>query len=260
MGDRMAVGVVHWDGAELRSHFDETRARSMCGAEPAVVAAIRTWKATTARLHASDQRALADIATLGQVLWLPEGVGSALVWSDERVAEPTDAAKHFDRVCRDLHLTEAAREGARQMTMEMLRSGLSALGERLARKYGSSRVRVDQPTTSEVPYTPPVSWRNGRWHHAVPVSFDTHPGDLSNRAHMAFGRIQKGIPAGDVAVVLAWMPRPGEVREEAERMARSLETTGKDTELTTFDADTPDPFLAWERRIEHDLARVDEHG
>lgn len=250
LGDQVAVGLIHWDGSTLRTRFEPERARSLSGDPSAVVGAIHAWR-EKARNTSSEPALLRE---LDQVFPVPKGVGSALLWSERRVARPSHAEAHFDDLCRRLRLRAEDEEAQRRMTTEELKAGLRSLGQRLAEKHGD-RVRVDQPTSAPLPYRPPLSWKNGRWHHAVPVWLDASEREQLNRAHTTAGRLEAGIPSDEPALLLAWLP-VGEGRASAERVAKQLAATRAQVDITLFDASSEDPFAELEARIERDLAAV----
>lgn len=252
IGDQIAVGLVHWDGRTLRTEFAPERAELLSPAPSSIVGVIRAWR-ERARATKSDgeQHALDE---LDQVFPVPKGVGSALLWSERRVARPSHAEAHFDDLCRRLRLRAEDEEAQRRMTTEELKAGLRSLGQRLAEKHGD-RVRVDQPTSAPLPYRPPLSWKNGRWHHAVPVWLDASEREQLNRAHTTAGRLEAGIPSDEPALLLAWLP-VGEGRASAERVAKQLAATRAQVDVTLFDASSEDPFAELEARIERDLAAV----
>lgn len=252
LGDQAAVGLIHWDGSTLRAEFAPDRAKSLSADPSALIGAIRAWRdKARPRTSAGEHLSLEE---LDQVFPVPKGVGSALLWSERRVARPSHAEAHFDDLCRRLRLRAEDEEAQRRMTTEELKAGLRSLGQRLAEKHGD-RVRVDQPTSAPLPYRPPLSWKNGRWHHAVPVWLDASEREQLNRAHTTAGRLEAGIPSDEPALLLAWLP-VGEGRASAERVAKQLAATRAQVDVTLFDQSSEDPFAELEARIERDLAAV----
>lgn len=252
LGDQLAVGLVHWDGATLRAQFAPERARSLSADPSAIVGAVRAWR-EKARVTSTEGTQL-SLEELDHVFPVPKGVGSALLWSERRVARPSRPEAHFDDLCQRLRLRPDEAEARRRMTTEELKAGLRSLGRRLVEKHGD-RVRVDQPTSAPLPYTPPLSWKNGRWHHAVPVWLDASEGEQLNRAHTTAGRLEAGIPPEELVLLLAWLP-VGEGRANAERVAEQLTKTRDQVDMKVLDDSSEDPFAELEARIEQDLAAV----
>lgn len=102
-GDRVTVGLLHWDRTTLRTAcafralppwFAPSRAD--------VEATVRALLEAAAQAGASSR----DGPSLAS-LPVHEGVGASLVWSPIARANTGDAAAHFAALARELHLTEA---------------------------------------------------------------------------------------------------------------------------------------------------------
>lgn len=227
LGDRLVLGVVHWDGVELRSAFDEGRVAdtALSSDDSAVRGAVRALRAQAAqRADDGSQRELFD-RDLRSLFPVMEGVGSSLYWSPVRYAAPTRAQEHFEALCKRHGLSREIRADRDRITAEELRDGLRELGERLRARLGE-RVRVDQETHGELPLKTALSWKrkDEGWNHAIAVSFDTSAiREMQRNAFLTSGWLVQGMAVDEQAVVVVAMPRAPEAREDALRCKRALQ-------------------------------------
>lgn len=107
LGDRLVVGLVHWDGESLRFAFDEERvaASGLSDDDSAVRSAIRAFRALTGESGAAQRG-----GSLEDQFLVPLGAGSSLEWSPVRFAEPSRAAEHFEALRQMHRLVRSAAE------------------------------------------------------------------------------------------------------------------------------------------------------
>lgn len=218
-GDRLTIGLLHWDSFRLRAAMS--------------FQSIPPWMASDREDLESSARAMIRAATgrryntgssflgLEHVVPVREGLGGALAWSIVHTARTGNAEAHFRGLAAELHLTEEAPHAAATYGRE-LRQELIEVGRELQRIAGE-RVRVSQPISKVFQVTPPVSWLNGRWHHALPMHL--HQGHRRRMMRPAFevvGQVTSAIPDEHQAVVIVDVPLEGQLAEAAHHEAETL--------------------------------------
>ena len=100
LGDRLVLGLVHWDGVTLRRAFNEGRvsASGLSRDDSAVRGAVRAFRAL-ADEHAPAGEGSASMLSLEELFRVPSGVGSALAWTPVQLAEPSRPEAHFESLC-----------------------------------------------------------------------------------------------------------------------------------------------------------------
>lgn len=224
-GDKLTLALVHWDGETLRV------ARSLAPlavVEPAyrdgVRATAKEWirraRKLAAELEADRQLRLGGLRELFPVR---QGLGAALLWTPLTIVQAADPEAHFVSLRHELHLNHVDQRRRRRITPGMLHDDLVALGEQLRTTLGKDeRLRVGQKIEELLPFTSPLSWKNGRWHHAVPFSLDgLDPEQMNREAERLYGLVQLAIPTKDVPVVVA-VPGRDSPSKHAERVTEVL--------------------------------------
>jgi hypothetical protein len=240
-GDRLTVAMLHWDGADLRVAMS-------FAALPPWVAPYRRDIESTARFmvekaHKGLGRPLGnghlDLG-LDAIAPVRHGVGDALAWTDVQTSPTRDPVGHFQDMMRALHLEE--HEGQARGYNYELRHRLMHLGREL-RAGSSDRVRVGEQVEKFLSYTPPLSWKNGVWRHALPLNLH-RPGErrMARPAREIVGTVAAAIPDADRAVVLIDLPLEGHLAEvaavEAHQLQRALEATGRAEVIMAAGADS----------------------
>lgn len=156
LGDRLVLGLVHWDGATLRSAFDEARvsASDLSADDSAVRGAVRAF--ARSRESARSDEASGLLLSLEDLFRVPSRVGSALAWSPLKFAEPSRSEEHFESLRRLHSLTKSDKAEQNRVTEGQLREGLRRFGERLrdeigGQTYGSPETR---PRMRRIPPQP----------------------------------------------------------------------------------------------------------
>lgn len=258
LGDRLVLGLVHWDGATLRSAFKEGRvsASGLSGDDSAVRGAVRAFRALADECAPADDEPT-SLLSLEDLFRVPSGVGSALAWSPMKFAEPSRPEAHFESLCALHRLTKSEKVEQDRLTRQRLAEGLRTLGERLRDEhgYGPDKLRVGEaPAGGRLSYTPPLSWKNGVWHHAVPVSFDTSADErMTERAFAASGVLVQGITPSELPVVVLAMPPSPEKLKAAQRYRDVLADVREDAIFIEVGSGSAHPFAALEEKIVQDI-------
>jgi hypothetical protein len=206
-GDRATIALVHWDGGELR-------VASSFGAAPKTVTAAQ--KAVLKKLVRGIEEQKKEIGgtasqklplRLNDVLPVREGVSSSIEWTRVRVGKTRDSRKHFDELRALVHLDERV-ERRERPTQRKLHEELTELGRELQTRFPKAvvvNVDVQGPVHH---YRSPLSWKNGKWHHAVPFEMDELDSKkLAQRSEGIFGKVNMSFdPKVDVPVVVAVLP------------------------------------------------------
>lgn len=257
LGDRLVMGLVHWDGELLRSAFDETRvgASRLSGEDSAVRGAVRSFRALAEKSAAGGEPQVEMFSTtLDDRFPVPSGVGSSLAWSEVKFAEPSRPEAHFESLRRQYGLVRTDRSEQDRMTREQLDQGLRELGERLRAKVEPEKLRVGAVAGGPLAFASPLSWRNGVWHHAIPVSFDTATtGEMHRRAFVATGHVVGGIAPNEKPVVVLAMTHSPEALAAVERFRAALRSAREDVALVAIGGASEDPFAELEQRIVEDV-------
>lgn len=199
-GDRVTVGVLHWDGEQLRFGFSlhdigsPHIQRSVLG----IASRVRSRQEYHAR-GPSLFRADLDTIFKGD-----SRSGDSLVWSATRRGAATDTAGHFQELTAGLGLATAPRQTAKLST-PIFRDALAEIATEFAEFPGLVQARHE--VVGHYSYRSPLSWRNGVWNHTIPVSFDVDTrAELEAHVREALARALTSIPTNDCAVLVAAVP------------------------------------------------------
>jgi hypothetical protein len=199
-GDRVTVGLLHWDGSSLRF---------ASSARGAPVAIRRDVERTLADLEhrvskVPDGQLMLGDATVRDVLFVPEGVGSALFWGDLVLGLTMNSDHHFAQ------LSEAAGfesvRTRRSSGLSELRRLLVTTGQRLVVEY-PDLVRLDQQTRGHLPFSSPLTWRNTGWHHSVSLSFAAPSTSVEEQIRSVVGLVRTGLADSESAMIWYVPPR-----------------------------------------------------
>jgi hypothetical protein len=205
-GDRVTVGLAHWDGRELRfaSSLAGIRRYDLFSDIARSVKGIR-YKISRAA-HQSRRGYVAALfeETLSDILPGHVLAGDSLIWSDTRRGTTNDPGSHFAELAGKLSLIPATDDVPR-LSMASIHDAL----EELARDFDTypDLVRASVPLHDHYAYTSPVSWMNGRWNHAVPLNLDVaNRAELESRIRNILARVITAIPENDAPVLVAALP------------------------------------------------------
>jgi len=202
--DQVTVGVLQWDGEQIRLATDSRKVSADHGRSTLgrALAAIRSQIPR----QIPGQKAIFD--DIREAFPVPEGEGSLLRWGEVRRGLATNPDRHFENLVQLAELADEATAphiGRREIT-----SALAALGDSLIATYGD-RIRVNTNVRNHFDYNSPLSWQNHTWHHTVSVNADVRSAaDLRKNVYEVMGIVNEAIPKTDGAV-LAYVPPKGNV-------------------------------------------------
>jgi hypothetical protein len=253
-GDRVTVGVVHWDGIALRAaasfdHLPTSLASEKPVLEPAVDALIR--RARTAGRNATWSSRQRSILQLSDVFEVRTGLGARLCWTGVRISETDDADSHFRKLCDLAGVKEPGTKLDVAIT-RALRKDLVAIGKRLESK-SAGRVLTNQLVRQKHAFRCPLSWKNGEWHHTVLANFarSTEQG-MVEEANAVFGRVRLSVPVEDKVIVLAVLPDDAALSKTAKREAELLRDVAADVWQESV-AERPKLVARLETRVRSDV-------
>jgi hypothetical protein len=255
-GDRLTVGLLHWDGHELRVASSKAPFAMLPRAHrSAVRETAAEFIRSARRLERTVKRAPRLDMGLKELFPVREGLGASLHWTPVASLEARDAASHFSELRRSLRLDEQKSGAERRVTRANLRARMIALGQEL-HPVAPSRVLVEHTVQNRQTFVTPISWRNGQWHDALPVSFDAGPERLDGLAQRFVGLVEMAIPEDHVPVMVAVFPREVSLRARAEAEAAAVKECLARRHLEVFDAGAGAPGIdlgALESRIRGDV-------
>lgn len=214
-GDSVTVGLLHWDGSDLRfaanwRELDHGKA----DAKRALKAIEHGSKALSTLqldlfLHDVDK-----------VFPVAEGRGAMLRWAEPRAGQTADPVNHFNRLVVDAGLANSTAD-AGASPRKVIRSSLVVLADRLSREY-PDRVKVEPETSGHYPFKVPIAWKNAVDHFALPVAFE---GKIEDQIRSLVGKIQTGIGRKDRAVIVYTPPPDQACAAHLEQELRFLADT-----------------------------------
>jgi hypothetical protein len=221
-GDRLTVGLLHWDGKALRiassrAPFAMIRAPHRAAIRETATEFLRSAHAVADRMETKSRLNLG----LKEIFPVREGMGAALHWTPVASIDAHDAVGHFEELRASLHLDERTSNAERHVTRANLRARLVALGEEL-QPLAPSRVLVRHTVKHKQTFVSPVSWKNGKWHDAVPVTFDGRVDGYDLVAQRLVGLVELAIPLDHVPVIVAVLPSDHSSRARAESEAATV--------------------------------------
>ena len=222
-GDRVTLGMIHWDGEKLRmsSSFSHL---SFCDAVRRDV----VKRTVTAKLRRAERqgREAAKRGEKGQSLFgledlvrVREGLGSSLYWSPVQKSRTHDAEAHFESLKAQTRLRPEYQAEPPPITNKLLTNQLLLEGDWL-RTQSPERVRLSNKVHRLQTFTAPISWKNGNWHHTLPFSLDgLDEGQMAKRVRELIGTVDLCIPTDDVPVPIVVFPQSAALAEVAKREA-----------------------------------------
>lgn len=200
--DQVTVGVLQWDGEQVRFASDSRKVDSHHG-RSTLGRALSAIRAQIPRQIPGQTNLIEDIRAAFPVV---EGEGAGLRWGEVRRGFATNPERHFHDLVRLAELADEATTphiGRREIT-----STLAALGDSLIERYGN-RVRVNTNVRNHFDYVSPLSWQNHTWHHTVSVNADVRStAELRKSVYEVLGIVNEAIPRTEGAV-LAYVPPMG---------------------------------------------------
>ncbi len=204
-GDKVTLAILHWDGTHLRV-ASSMAALVACdpehrdGIRVAAEDIVRQAERTAA--HVSKEPML-DVG-LAHVFPVREGLGAALYWSPIASLRTAGAEAHFAELRRELRLDRERAAASKRVSTKGVFRSLIKIGETLKLEESmASWVRTDHDVKSKLVCRVPLSWKNGAWHRALPVSFDgVVRSEMDRTVEQIYGLIELAIPAQDVPVLV----------------------------------------------------------
>ena len=214
-GDTTTVAVVQWDGATLK--FDQDA--DVLGSHPArgdVQKVLRELQRVARTLAPNQAR---TDGGLDGAFPVDLTTGGVLRWSEKNKGLTPDPERHFSQLVT-LSGLHSGKRHQRHVGRKQVGRELRGLGKRLVEAH-PGRIRIDTEVQGHYKYVPPLSWKNGRWHHSVAWSFDVEERtDAENRLKSLIGALETNIPGDDAALVAYAPPRHAEI---ARFVAKELE-------------------------------------
>lgn len=225
-GDRVTLALLHWDGRTLRFASSEAPLKALSPDQR--LAAREVLRDVMRKVRATSQRVAKkprlDLG-LAELFPVRQGFGASLYWSPVTAVRTDFAEAHFANLREELRLDSAQERRERRVTAKLVHRRLSELGEQIRAEVAEpDRVRSDQVVAHLHEYTSPLSWKNGVWHHAIPLSLDgLDPEAMKREVRDVVGRVELAIPPDEIPVVVSVLPQPGDGSDQAERERLTLE-------------------------------------
>lgn len=253
-GDRVTLALVYWDGSRLRCAHSLRVLPALPGAQRRLLGrALQTLEEQVLLVNESPER---SGGTLQGVFPVREGLGSLLFWSELQGGLPSNPELHFRELCSLLRFSPRPVRPVRLSTRRLFHE-VKKLGEELA-KESPERVKVNAPVSGQHPHVSPLSWKNGSWHHTIPISFAglKDESEIREAAEAIIGRVRVMVPTGEVPVVLAALPDDSELAALCQREAEIVRGVLRDQKVIVLAEPAKD--RAYLRRLEqqarHDIA------
>jgi hypothetical protein len=227
-GDRLTLALLHWDGTNLRVAASRTGIGSMRAPhrEGVRVAMDEIVREARKRATSISRKPVLNIG-LAHVFPVREGIGAALHWTAIATSITSNAEAHFAALRHELGLDRAPAARRKRITAQRIGQELEAIGEEMrVDVVARDRVRTDFNIEDKLSYRPPLSWKNGRWHHAVPLSLDGYDhAQMEREVQRVYGLVELAFPVDHVPVVVAALASGGDAADEGRRDAELLRTS-----------------------------------
>lgn len=211
--DRVCVALVHWDGADLRFVLRAKVAGLPEAARTPMVDALKSLRRTLNGLRKQLSGQVNVARDLNVHLPVIAGEATGLVWSELGRGVTHDPQAHFEALSFGFGL---AAQHQRVLTRQQMRSELTELGrDLLAGPDLIGRVETEKRVEVWASYESPLSWRNGIWRHAIPLSLidATSRSAIESAVREQAGRLQMAFPPKDKAVLVVAPPADRALRE-----------------------------------------------
>lgn len=201
--ERRAVGLIHWTAGHLRAAWKPTAFGWLGAASADLRAALQVALRPAVRAMRRSKNALP--LGLDASVGVVEGAGGMLEWGPLRRASTSHPLEHFQFIMRELGLRELTRAhlAEREPRIVRLDMRLVEAGRRIRDVVSEpQRVEIQKSVRALREYTSPLSWKNGVWHHSVPVNCtEVKDSDVADRFERALGLIDTSIPDSDVSII-----------------------------------------------------------
>lgn len=257
-GDRLTVALLHWDGTKLRiassllplTHIHATQREHM---RRAINAKLKRAKIAGRTLEERQ----GNLYGLAELVRVREGEGSSLSWSPVLSSATHSAHEHFEELRVLARLEQQGREEGEIVTNRALVNYMKVAAEQLSTEM-PDRVLISNTIRKQQSLVSPISWKNGRWHHALPFSLDgVDESALEKRVRDMVGTVELCVPSADVPVPIAVLPKDPTLEQAALKgihaIRECLSARGVEVvELRNQDGDVNlEPLIA---RIKADVA------
>lgn len=194
--ERVTVGLLHWDGTELRVAVNPGRVPDVLGAKPDLQSLLRSLETTY--FPAAKHTSLG--ASLDDLMKAPLGEAGLLSWGALKIGQTRDPKAHFEQLAAAVGLVRSS--GRRRSMME---PKFVSFAERIALDIACpDLIRAHHVLRGLVEHESPLSWKNGVWRHTFPVDIRASDADgFDRRIERLFGRIDATVPREEVGVIVA---------------------------------------------------------
>lgn len=197
-GDEATIGVLHWDGNQLRfAHALRSVPQELRGEVKRVLNSV---KHRVGQVPQGQKDLLAK--GLPALFPVPEGRGSLVHWAKPVSGLCSSGQQHFDQLVKAAGLNTDVHES--HVSKKTLRSWISDAAVRL-RDLAPDRVRVDLASPGHIPFEAPLAWKNGVWNFALPWSFDSNK-ELEGQIRDLVGQLATGLDDSARAAVVYFVP------------------------------------------------------
>ncbi len=203
-GDEVTIGVLHWDGQELRfAQALRGVPQDLRGEVKRVLNLVNDRVGQVPR----GQSALLK-QDLAQLFPVPEGRGSLIHWGKPVSGLSSSGARHFEQLVDAAGLQVSTRDS--HVSKNTLRSWIHGAAGRL-RDLAPERIQLDCESRGHIPFESPLAWKNGVWNFTLPWSFDSNK-ELEDQVRSLVGQLKTGLDESSKAAVVFFAP--SETREK----------------------------------------------
>lgn len=260
-GDRVTLGLIHWDGSQLRVAHSFSHL-AFCEAERRDI----VKRTVSAKLRRAEKQAR-EVQQKGGFMYglehlvpVREGLGSSLFWTPIQVSQTENPAAHFEALKTQARLREETRPESAPVTNKELAQRLLTEGHWLEEET-PDRIRLSNKVRRLQTFTAPVSWKNGRWHHAVPFSLDgLDESSMAKRARELVGIVQLCVPTEDVPVPVLVYPDAPKLAAIAKQEAEIVQESLAERNVQIITAKRMAGGVSLDPVVEHIRADVLSHG
>lgn len=223
--ERRTAMLVHWDGRSMRVAWNEGRVPSEL--QKNAVALRGTLRSLVRKASAASMPHLFNMG-IDDVFPVTEGMSTSHVWKPKQVGYTTSPDHHFRHLAELLALEVVQGEpttsddGFTPSRRMLLTRSLRDLGHRLIDEVADrTRIDIDRKIMALRSYVSPLSWRNGVWHHCVPLHV-VAPGDVDKSVSRAMGVIDASVPDDEIGVMWVVYPSNPAVASEVLRASEYI--------------------------------------
>lgn len=197
-GDEVTIGVLHWDGQDLRfAHALRAVPQELKGEVRRVLNLIDERVTQTPRGQSDLFKQ--DLARLFPVA---EGRGSVIHWGKPVSGLSSSGAVHFSQLVDAAGLQATLRED--HVSKNTLHHWMHDVAIRL-HELAPERVQLNSRSPGHIPFPSPIAWKNGVWNFALPWSFDSNK-CLEDQVRSLVGQLTTGLDQNSHAAVVFFAP------------------------------------------------------